>query len=101
MAKTIVLVYSAETRQVNELNQISRPGVVASGTWLFEGAVEYKFGRICRRYSADDARAGRVPWFYKNGKQRCFVADRDHGSFRVQMGPRLLDVKVVCDTVKT
>lgn len=100
MATTIVFVTSAETRHVNEQNQFSRPGVAASTTWLLEGAVEMRFGRISRRYSVEDIREGRVPWFYKNGKQRCFVADRDHGSFRVQMGPSLLDVKVLRGTVK-
>ncbi len=67
-----------------------------SGHWVLTGAVEYGRGRcsggIVRRYSLDDIRAGRVPWFWKNGKQRCYPTDIDHGTSRVWMSPPLVSV---------
>lgn len=87
---------SQETYYVDDCNRISRPstGLGPSGDWLLLGAAEYRFGRVVRRYSVDEIRAGRVPWFYKNGAQRCFVRDRDHGTMREWQSPRLLQVTV-------
>lgn len=58
-----------------------------SSNWRITGAVEYKnvFGRsiVCKRYSLQDILDGKVPFRYKNGKQRCFLTDYDHGAYRV------------------
>jgi hypothetical protein len=43
----------------------------------------------------EDIFENRVPWFYKNGKQRCYVLDYDHGYNRVWGSPRLLSVSVI------
>lgn len=94
---TIHLVGRVETMIVDEQDRFVRPaiGLPPSGKWTMRGAVEVRFGRIIRCYTMADVREGRVPWFWKNGKQRCFVADTDHGTSRVQMSPGLRDVRVV------
>lgn len=60
---------------------------VQSSDWRLVGAVEYKtvFGNtvVVRHYTFKDIVEKKVPWKYKNGKQRCYVKDYDHGSFRV------------------
>ena len=91
---TIYIQYPFEELTVDDQNRFARPykGMGPSNDWLLTGAVEYKFGRLHKRYSVEDIRAKRVPWFYKNGKQRCFITDRDHGTDRVQMSPRLIRV---------
>jgi hypothetical protein len=65
-------------------------------SWHLCGAVEYGRGclrhTVIRQYPIWDIMGNQVPWFYKNGKQRCFVLDRDHGSRRVQMSPPLVAV---------
>jgi len=85
-----------ETFFVNEKNQISyttRDGffVKPDDTWVLLGAVEYRtvFGRwqAVRRYTVEEIRAGKVPWIWKNGEQRCFVVDCDHGTTREWMSP--------------
>jgi hypothetical protein len=90
------LVRPHETYYVNERDEIYRPfcpgGPLApSGDWRLLGAVEYRtvFGRTVktRRYSTEDIRAGRVPWLWKNGKQRCYVVDYDHGTRRMWASP--------------
>lgn len=67
-----------------------------SGDWRVEGALEfgrgYTGGHVVRRYTLADILANRVPWFYKNGVQRCYVKDYDHGHYRVWMSPTLKDV---------
>lgn len=61
--------------------------VQSSDNWRLVGAVEYKtvFGNtvVVRHYTFKDIVEKKVPWKYKNGKQRCFIQDYDHGSFRV------------------
>lgn len=58
-----------------------------SSNWRIIGAVEYRvvFGRevIHKRYSFEDIKNKRVPWRWKNGKQRCFLMDYDHGARRI------------------
>ena len=105
----IVIVTKNETLHVDAKDRLWRPGFQSrarrpgpdskpSDDWRMLGAVEFgrgfTGGTIVRRYSMADVRAGRVPWFFKNGKQRCFVLDEDHGTRRVQMSPGLLRVLV-------
>lgn len=72
------------------------PSHSPSGYWTLTGAVEYGRGycggRVVRRYTLDDIKANRVPWFWRNGKQRCFPTDIDHGTHRVWMSPPLVAV---------
>lgn len=87
----------SNTYVVNDLNQFTyrhADGTVIrpSPSWTLLGAVEYKFGRISKRYSVADIVGNRVPWFWKNRHQRCFVLQHDHGSNSVQMSPGLVSV---------
>jgi hypothetical protein len=78
---------------VNEKNQIhgGPNNVKPDNSWILTGAVEFRtvFGNtvVARRYSADDVHKGKVPWRYKNGNQRCFLCDLDHGTMRTWMNP--------------
>jgi hypothetical protein len=87
-----------ETYYVNDADEIYRCkaggydyDMAPSGQWRLLGAVEvrYVFGRWVevRRYDVADIRAGRVPWRYKNGKQRCYLLDYDHGCTRLWSNP--------------
>jgi len=71
---------------------ISRPaiGMKPSGQWLVTGAVEYNnLGGVVKRYALADilSDAPRIPWQFKNGKQRVFVRDLDHGTPREWRSP--------------
>ncbi len=97
----IHFVYADETFVVNDKDQFSRPKLIreyniayASDDWKLLGAVEFKFGNIIRHYTVDDIRNNKVPWHYKNGKQRCFFRQYDHGSQTINMSPKLIRVSV-------
>jgi|SRR5579885_957091 len=93
--KVITIITRSEIYKVNEKDQITyaRWGH-ASDTWRLRGAMEFRFGMTHKVYSVEDIRAGKVPWKYKNGKQRCFIMDYDHGTYRVWMSPGIIDVMV-------
>ena len=71
---------------------IERPGRVTpdAKTWRIVGAVRFNnFGRIVECASVADIFAGRVTqWRYKNGAQRWYVRDFDHGTVRQWNSPR-------------
>ncbi len=64
-----------------------------SGDWQIVGAVEYNnFGHVVRRWRSwwtlrAAIQASAVPWLYKNGKQRVFILDEDHGHLREWRSP--------------
>lgn len=100
--KIIHIITKGEMFTVNEQDQIGRPGrVTPSDTWKLVGAVEYRFGRVSKTYTAAEVRERQVPWHYKNGKQRCYVMDYDHGTRRVWMSPGLIDVMVTDEPAPT
>ncbi len=71
---------------------ISRPSIKmpASGQWKVTGAVEYNnFGHIVARLTLADVKAAcnAIDWQYKNGKQRIFLTDLDHGTHRTWGSP--------------
>lgn len=84
-----------ETFFVNENNQIYRTGsnaTMPSDSWKLMGAVEYRnvFGHsIAKIHSVEEILEGKIAWHYKNGKQKTFIMDFDHGSMRVWMSPAL------------
>ena len=97
--KVITIITRGDTFKVNEKNQITYSrSPVGSDKWLLRGAVDYRFGRVWNIYTLEDIRARKVPWKYKNGKQRCHVIDYDHGTYRVWMSPGLIDVTVTEET---
>ncbi len=90
----IILRTNAGAYNVNERGLITSDNApTPSGHWRLTGAVElgrgFTGGRVLKAYTFDDILNNRVPWFYKNGKQRCFVQDFDHGAHRVWMSPAL------------
>lgn len=92
MSGTIYISGRGETYRVNDRDQItSANSPTPSDSWKVLGAVEYKtvFGRSVeiRHYTVADIRQGQVPWRFKNGTQRCFLIDLDHGHRRVWMSP--------------
>jgi hypothetical protein len=49
------------------------------------GAVQRNnFGRVVKVYSQEEVLAGGITWHHKNGKQKVFIADMDHGAYREQ-----------------
>lgn len=70
---------------------IERPGLVSpSPNWRVTGALERNnFGGIVRRYTLADIieRGDTIPWRFKNGQQRVFVQDFDHGTHREWRSP--------------
>ena len=78
----------------------TRPGneVAGSAQWRIRGAVERNnFGNVTRRYSASDVLLGRVgAWHWKNGRQRTFLLDFDHGSIREWRNPTHCVLAVNC-----
>lgn len=95
----IILRTSVESFNVDAQGHITySKAPTPSGQWKLTGAVEvgrgFTGGRIIRVYSLDDIINNRVPWFYKNGKQRCFVQDYDHGTHRMWASPPLRSVWV-------
>jgi hypothetical protein len=75
----------------DESGRVARPkiGMKPSGQWLITGAVRYNnYGHIVERFTLTDLFNSSVTsWQYKNGKQRVFLCDLDHGSPRTWMNP--------------
>lgn len=100
--KEIVIYHRGEFMYANDRGHLSRTTsdgfkVNPSPNWRIEGAVEYRkvFGNevISKRYSLQDILDRKVPFQYKNGKQRCFIRDYDHGACRFWSGSH--DVRVI------
>lgn len=71
---------------------IDRPAInmPPSGQWKIIGAVTLNnLGGVVRRYSLADilANPSAIPWQFKNGKQKTFVEDLDHGTRRRWASP--------------
>lgn len=87
--------YGSESFTLYPNGNIGRPeiGMGPSGEWRIVGATEYdNFGNIRRTYTLAEILRGRVDsaggWRYKNGKQRTFVMDFDHGARREWRSPQ-------------
>jgi len=66
------------------------PGLVSPNakTWRVVSAVERNnFGQVVRQYTLQDILTLVIPWRFKNGKQRTFIRDMDHGSLREWTSP--------------
>ena len=82
--RTAYIEHAGEHWYCDVAGRIERPGLVAgSDSWRIVGAVERNnLGRVVRRYSLEQVLAGDVAWRFKNGKQRAFIRDFDHGTIR-------------------
>ena len=95
MKRIWAIQYGSEYMEMDEDGLISRPtiGMKASGEWRVTGAVERNnFGYVICRLSLADVKAAcnSLEWHYKNGKQRIFVTDLDHGTQREWRSPNHL-----------
>lgn len=90
--KTIIQ-HGKEYMRANEKGEIYRPEIGMknpSGQWRIVGAVERNnFGAAVRFYPLERILESpeTIPWMYKNGKQRVFIRDFDHGSLREWASP--------------
>lgn len=87
------VIYGNETLHIHSDGCISRPALKMSpsGQWKIRGAVERNnFGIAIRRYTLADIldHGDKLPWTFKNGKQRIFMQDFDHGALREWVSPR-------------
>lgn len=82
--------YGNEYWKMYENGMIERPNLVSpSNSWKVTGAVRFNnFGYIVESFSLDDILNGGIIWKYKNGKQRVYVCDLDHGSHRIWISPK-------------
>lgn len=76
--------YNNEYWKLHDNGMIERPNLVApSKTWVVTGACEYNnFGHVVRVYSLDEILNTNIQWKHKNGKQKVFIRDNDHGTNR-------------------
>ena len=61
-----------------------------SGQWKITGAeTRNNFGYVTRRYTLAEILADprAIPWKHKNGKQRTYLTDLDHGTHRTWGNP--------------
>lgn len=88
MRRTIL--YGSEYMTLHENGHIERKNIPPSGQWRVIGAYEYNnFGHQTRRYSLAEILNSpeSIPWQHKNGKQRVFIRDMDHGTVREWSSP--------------
>ena len=90
---TRIIQYGGEYMTLQDDGCIARPaiGMKANGQWRITGAVERNnLGGVVRRYTFAEILADgpRIPWRFKNGKQRTFIRDLDHGTMREWRSPR-------------
>lgn len=82
--------YGGEYWKMHDSGEIERPGLVShSMNWRVVCAVEYtNFGKVKKIYTLADIKNGGISWQYKNGEQRVFVRDFDHGTMREWRHPK-------------
>ena len=75
--------------QFNNKGEIYGPYVKPSGEWLLLGAVRYNnFGtQVVERCPFKEIKKLNGQWKYKNGKQKWYIQDLDHGTKRTWMSP--------------
>lgn len=95
------IVYNAgEYMQMNDKGELTRPstGMTSpSGQWRITGAVaRNNFGHVVQRYTLNQLKVlcNDLHWTFKNGKQRIFLTDFDHGTNR-EWGSRQQYVRAV------
>ena len=85
------IINRGEYWKLHDNGNIERPGLFGpSGHWSVVGAVERNnFGHVVKRYTLSEilAEPNAIPWKFKNGKQRTFIRDFDHGTLREWGGP--------------
>lgn len=93
MAKAIAtIVQGSEHMDLYVDGSVGRPAIQMqpSGEWKVIGAVTLNnFGNVTARYSLQEIlfNPSAIPWKYKNGRQKTFVEDVDHGTRRRWASP--------------
>ena len=88
------IVHGNEYMKLHDDGCITRPEIGMndpSGEWRVVGAVERNnWGHITKRYLLSDVLENptAIPWRFKNGKQRTFIVDFDHGTNREWRSPK-------------
>lgn len=91
--KTWTIRHGNEFWLMNEAGEIQRDGDNGwkfSSSWRVLCAVTYSnHGNVTRLYTLKEICDGKeIPWAWKNGTQRTFVRDYDHGTIREWRHPR-------------
>lgn len=86
------IVYGSEYMDLYADGGIGRPAIhmQPSGEWKVTDAVTLNnFGHVTRLYSLKEIvdNPSVIPWKHKNGKQKTFVRDVDHGTRRIWVSP--------------
>lgn len=91
MTGLILIRHGSEWYRVDGQGRINRPGKWGfSDTWRIIGAVERNnFFKVVHEYSLDEILTDpeSIPWLFKNGKQRVWMLDSDHGTTREWRSP--------------
>jgi hypothetical protein len=90
--RTRTIEYGSEYFKLHPSGYIERTDGHArpSHKWRVVGAVtRNNFGHVVRRYSLDEILRdpSAIPWRHKNGTQRTFLCDYDHGTLREWRSP--------------
>ena len=93
MQRIWAIQHGSEYMEMDADGLVSRPeiGMKASCQWRITGAVERNnFGRVTTRLTLADVKSAcnSIAWQHKNGKQRIFVTDLDHGTPREWRSPK-------------
>lgn len=89
-----IIKYGDEYMRMDEVGLVSRPAIgmkKPSGDWRVTGAVvRNNFGYVVCRLTLHDlkTRCDEIKWQHKNGKQRVFITDLDHGTHREWQSPK-------------
>lgn len=98
--KTQTIRHGSEFMLLHDDGTISRPAIgmhKASGQWRIRGAVQLNnFGHIVQRFTLADIQSGTpIEWKHKNGKQKTFVCDFDHGTNRMWTCSHSIDTRQI------
>ena len=88
--KIIAEIYqNGEYLPVNDKYEITRQGSESfSKQWELMGAVRFNnFGYVVETMPVTMLKEHIKDWQYKNGKQKWFIRDYDHGTHRIWMNP--------------
>jgi len=93
MKRIWAIQHGSEYMEMDENGLVSRPQIkmAASGQWRITGAIERNnFGHITARLTLADVKSAcnSLDWQWKNGKQRIFITDLDHGTAREWRNPK-------------
>ena len=82
--------------QIVRLDGANGPG---SDSWRVAGAVRLNnFGHVVERFTLAEVMAGGIQWQHKNGAQRVYLLDTDHGAWRMWESPshRVINYLAAC-----